>query len=399
MPFYRYRGANADGRIVKGQIEALNESDLEAQIARLGFALVRAELVAKRHGRVKRMPTREIINFLFQLEMMIRAGVPIRSALADMRDDAEMLEGHNIAGELFEKIEAGATLAESIAAYPGVFSDVVINLIRTGEVSGQLPEVLDGIVTSLKWQDEMASQTKRLLMYPSFVFTVISGVFFFLMTYVVPQLLGFLTSMGETVPPQTIALIWVSNLFVNYWWAILFLPPVIIAGLIALSRMNPNVRFRLHQMQLKIPYIGVVLKKLMMARFADSFALMYRSGIPLLEGLYYCQASVGNMVIERAIERVRGSISNGNSISASFASEKLFPALVIRMLRVGETTGGIDSALGNISYFYTRDISESVGRLQALIEPAMTVFMGLVMGWIMLAVLSPIYDTISKLQL
>lgn len=399
MPFYRYRAANEDGRISRGQLEALNEADLEAQIERLGLSLLRTEVVQRREARIRRMPVREVINFLFQLEMLIRAGVPIRSALADMRSDSEMLDDQNIAGKLLDKIDAGETLSSAIAAFPEIFSNVVINLVRTGEISGQLPEVLDGIVRSMKWQDEIASQTKRMLIYPAFIFTVLSGVVFFMMTYLVPQLLGFLNAMGESVPPQTQALIWVSNLFVNYWWAILSFPPIFVMMVLGLARVNPEVRLHLHQLQLQLPYLGVILRKMMMARFADSFALMYRSGVPLLEGLAYCQNSVSNQAITNAVGRARERIANGTPISDSFAAESLFPAMVIRMLRVGESTGGLDAALNNISYFYSRDIADSVGRLQALIEPVMTVSMGLIMGWIMMAVLSPIYDTISKLQL
>jgi type IV pilus assembly protein PilC len=398
MPFYRYRAAAPDGRIVKGQIEALHEADLEAQLSHLNLALMSATEAKHGSRAVKRLPPREVINFLFQLEMQIRGGVPIRSALSDMRDDAESPESRNLAAGLSEKIEAGATLAEAVNGYPGIFSEVVRSLIRAGEVSGQLPEVLTGIVRSLKWQDEMAAQTKKLLMYPAFVTVVIGGVVFFLMTYLVPQLVGFLTNMGQEIPLHTRLLIWMSGMFVNYWWAILALPVILISSISALARTNPKVRYRLHDLELKLPFIGTTLKKMILARFADTFALMYRTGIPMLEGLVYCQQISGNLVIQQAIGRARESIANGETISASFAAEGLFPNLVIRMLKVGESTGALDTALNNVNYFYARDIEESIDKVQAMIEPAMTVVMGLILGWIMLAVLGPIYDTIAKMK-
>lgn len=398
MTFYRYRAVDTLQHLVKGQIEALHEVDLDAQLSRLGFTLVRAEEVKERYRNIKRLPAREIIGFLFQLEMMVRAGVPILETLSDIRDAAESVEARSLSGGLHEKIEAGATLAEAIAAYPGVFSEVIINLIRSGEVTGQLPDVLKEIVRSLKWQDEMAAHTKRLLMYPSFVMVVISGVVFFLMTYLVPQLVGFLVNMGHGIPPQTRALIWLSRVFVGYWWAILTTPPLLAFAVAALAKAYPKVRYQLHLLELNIPFIGPILKKMILARFADTFALMYRTGIPLLEGLNYCKKVSGNMVIQRAIDRARERIANGTPISESFAAESLFPSLVIRMLRVGESTGALDTSLNNISYFYTRDIEESIGKVQAMIEPAMTVVMGLILGWIMLAVLGPIYDTIAKMK-
>ena len=135
-----------------------------------------------------------------------------------------------------------------------------------------------------------------------------------------------------------------------------------------------------------------------LARFADTFALMYKTGVPLIDGLVYCQKISGNLVIQRAIRRARERVINGSSMSESFAAEMLFPSLVVRMLKVGETTGALDASLNNISYFYSRDIDESVGKVQAMIEPTLTVVMGLILGWIMMAVLGPIYDTIATMK-
>lgn len=398
MALFQYRATNAEGQINKGQVEALHEMDLEAQLKRVGLFLISAKALASRRRIVKRMPRREVIDFFFQLEMLVRAGVPILTALGDLRDESESPNGRDLASGLFEKIEAGSTFGEAVAVYPGVFSATIISLIRSGEVTGQLPDVLKEIVRSLKWQDEMAAQTKKLMMYPSFVMVVIGGVVFFLMIYLVPQLVGFLKNMGQGIPLQTRLLIGLSQVFVDFWWLILLTPPVLVAAMLALSAAFPTVRFRLHQMQLAIPYVGPILKKMILARFADTFALMYRTGIPLIEGLVYCQEITSNVVIQQAIRRSRERVINGAALSESFAAEMLFPSLVIRMLKVGESTGALDSALNNISYFYTRDIDESVGKVQAMIEPALTVLMGLILGWIMLAVLGPIYDTISKMK-
>ncbi|MBK9625701.1 MAG: type II secretion system F family protein [Rhodocyclaceae bacterium] len=398
MPFFQYRATDSDDRIIKGQMEALHETDLVTQLGRLNLTLVRASILKARNRSVKSLPQQEIISFMFQLEMLVRAGVPMLTALGDMRDGADSTEGQMLSAGIYERIESGATMAEAMARYPGVFSEVMVNLVRSGEVTGQLPQVLKELVRSLKWQDEMAAQTKKLMMYPAFVVVVISAVVFFLMIYLVPQLVGFLSNMGQKIPLQTQLLIWVSNAFVNYWWLFVSVPPLVVGGIAALSRVNPRVRFLLHLLSLNIPVIGPVLKKLILARLADTFALMYRTGIPVLEGLKYCEKVSGNLVIQQAIERVIERIATGTSISNAFAEERLFPSLVIRMLQVGESSGALDESLNNVSYFYTREIDESIGKVQALIEPIMTVTMGLILGWIMLAVLSPIYQTISKMK-
>jgi len=398
MALYQYRAANAEGQINKGQIEALNELDLEAQLKKVSLMLVSAKLLTRQNRIVKSMPRREVIDFFFQLEMLVRAGVPLLESLGDLRDAAESSSTRDLCSGLYEKIEAGATFGKAVEAYPGVFSTTNVSLIRSGEVTGQLPDVLKEIVRTLKWQDEMASTTKKLLMYPSFVLVIISAVVFFLMIYLVPQLVGFLTNMGQELPLQTRLLIGLSDVFVKYWWAMLIVPVLLVMAALALAAAVPSVRYQLHQLQLNLPYVGPVLKKIILARLADTFALMYRTGIPLIEALTYCQDISDNLVIQRALVRVRERVINGTALSDSFAAEMLFPSLVIRMLKVGESTGALDSSLSNVSYFYTRDINESVGKVQAMIEPALTVVMGLILGWIMLAVLSPIYDTISKMK-
>jgi type IV pilus assembly protein PilC len=398
MPLFQYRATDANDRMVRGRVEALHETDLVSQLDRLGLTLVRATVTKERKRAVKALPAQEIISFLFQLEMLVRAGVPILTALGDMRSAAESLESKLLTAGLYENIESGATLSAAMGNYPGIFSEVTVNLVRSGEVTGQLPDVLSELVRSLKWQDEMSSTSKKLLMYPAFVFVVLGGVVFFLMIYLVPQLVGFLANMGQQIPLQTRALITVSHIFVNYWWALLATPPIIVASIAALARSSPGVRLKLDSMVFLIPVIGPVMKKMVLARLADTFALMYRTGIPVLEGLGYCQKVSGNTAIQAAMGRVIERIATGTSIANSFATEALFPMLVIRMLQVGESSGALDQALGNVSYFYTREINESVGKVQALIEPVMTVTMGLILGWILLSVISPIYDTIAKMK-
>jgi type IV pilus assembly protein PilC len=398
MTLYQYRASHSDGRIAKGLVDALHEIDLEAQLKNLDLALLSAKPIAKRSRTVTKMPRREVLGLLFQLEMLVRAGVPILEALADLRDASETPGSRDLAGSLFEKVESGSTMGEAMATFPGVFNETVISLIRSGEITGQLPEVLKEIVRSLRWQDEMSAHTKKLLTYPLFVMVVLGGVVSFLMIYLVPQLIGFLTNLGQTIPLQTRALIAVSGAFVNYWWLIFSVPPLLVIGILSLSAASPAARFKLHEWQLRLPVLGPVLKKMTMARFADTLGLMYRTGIPLIDGLQYCEGVSTNIVIKTAIRRARDRVLTGTALSEAFASEQLFPPFVIRMLKVGESTGALDASLANISYFYSRDIDESIAKVQAMIEPALTVLMGLILGWIMLAVLGPIYDTISKMK-
>lgn len=399
MALYRYRAIDPDGVITKGEVEALNEFDLEAQLKNIELELIQGKIVKSTAHRVSKLSRPELINFLFQLEMMLRAGVSILSILADLRDVADTPEMKSLCGVLYEKIDAGSTISEAFATMPSVFPILVVNLLRTGEVTGQLPEVLEEIGRSLKWQDELASKTKQLMIYPAFVTVVITGVVVFLMVFIVPQIIGFITGMGKAIPLQTKILIWVSDAFVHYWWLILPTPAVVVFITLALAKINQRVKYMLHALLIRIPYLGPVIKKIILARIFDTQGLTYRTGIPVLEGLDYCRDVSGNIVLRNAVQRARDRIANGASISEAFAAQKMFPSLVIRMLKVAEETGDWDGALKNISYFYNRDIKESIDRVQAMIEPALTVVLGGIIGWVMLAVLGPIYDTISTIKM
>ncbi|WP_153132602.1 type II secretion system F family protein [Dechloromonas hortensis] len=396
---FDYKAVSAEGRMVFGRLDAINVVDLEMRLKRMELDLVIGNPVLQRKlfgGRS--IPRPELINFCFHLDQLTRAGVPILESLTDLRDSLEHPRFREVIAGLIESIEGGQTLSQAMSAHPDVFSQVFINLIRAGEASGQLPEVLASLTESMKWEDELASNTKKLLMYPAFVASIVLAATFFLMIYMVPQLKLFVRNMGQTLPTQTKVLFFVSDLLVNYWFLFLVAPVIaVVAGQLILRR-NPLARLRMDGLKLRLPVVGPILKKIILSRFASTFAMLYASGIPILESIRTTQSIVGNRVVRQALQRVEQSIREGRNVAAAFHDVGLFPPLVVRMLRVGESTGGLDKALLNVSYFYNRDVKESVGKAQAMIEPMLTLFMGAMLGWIMLSVLGPIYDVISKIK-
>ena len=396
---FDYKAVSAEGRIARGRLDAINLIDLEMRLKRMELDLVTGAPV--RHNSLfgrRSVPRPELINFCFHLEQLARAGVPILEGLIDLRDSIEHPAFREVISGLIESIEGGQTLSQAMGAHPDTFSQVFINLIRAGEGSGQLAEVLTSLTESLKWEDELASQTKRLLMYPAFVATVVLSATFFLMVYMVPQLKLFVKNMGQTLPLQTRLLFFVSDLLVDYWYVFLLAPILAIATLQLVLRSNPLARLQMDGIKLRLPIVGPILKKIILSRFASTFAMLYAAGIPILESIRTTQHIVGNRVVRRALQRVEQSIREGRNVAGAFHDVGIFPPLVVRMLRVGENTGGLDKALLNVSYFYTRDVKESVGRAQTMIEPMLTVFMGILLGWIMLSVIGPIYDVISKIK-
>lgn len=396
---FDYKAVSAEGRMVFGRIDAINMVDLEMRLKRMDLDLVTGKALDQQQLFGKRnIPRPELINFCFHLDQLTRAGVPILEGLADLRDSIENPRFREVIAGLIEGIEGGQTLSLAMADHPTVFNAVFVNLIRSGEGTGQLPDVLSGLTESLKWEDELASHTKKLLMYPAFVGTIVIGATFFLMIYMVPQLKLFVRNMGQTLPLQTQVLFFVSDLLVAYWWAFLLLPVLAAIAIQLTLRTNPLARLRFDGIKLKLPVLGPILNKIILSRFANTFAMLYAAGIPILESIRTTQDIVGNRVIRKALRRVEQSIREGQNVANAFHDAGLFPPLVVRMLRVGENTGGLDKALLNVSYFYNRDVKESVEKAQTLIEPMLTVFMGMLLGWIMLSVLGPIYDVIGKIK-
>ena len=399
MGLYNYKAMSADGRMVFGRIDAINPLDLEMRLRRMDLDFVTGEPVARGAMFARTKVTRsELITFCFHLEQLARAGVPIVESLADLRDSLENPRCREVIASLGESIEGGKPLSGALAEHPSVFDEVFVSLIRSGEETGTLPDVLGSMVESLKWQDELSAQTKKLIMYPAFLAVVVTAVTLFMMVYLVPQMAGFIKTTGSEMPTQTRVLLAVSDFFVKFWYVALSVPIVLVVGLVAAVRTSSAARRRFDGFKLRIPYIGEILRKIILSRFASVFAMMYRSGITILDSIKSCEDIVGNVVVRDALRRVGALIGEGQNVTAAFQSTGLFPPLVIRMLRVGESTGGLDKALANVSYFYNRDVKESIERVQAMIEPMMTVIIGLILGWIMLAVLGPIYDIITKLK-
>ena len=399
MPLYSYRAVAPDGRMVLGRIDALNTVDLEMRLRRMELDLITGELISNRSlFGSSGIPRREIIHFCFHLELLVRSGVPILEGLSDLRDSLEHPRFREVVASLIESIEGGQRLSQAMEGQPKVFNKVFVSLIRAGETSGRLPEVLKSLTESLKWEDELASQTKKLIMYPAFVGTIVIAATFFLMIYMVPQLKQFVKNMGQVLPLQTQVLFFVSDLLVSYWYVALLLPLMVVAGIKIALATNPLARIRFDAAKLRIPLVGDILRKIILSRFANTFALLYASGIPILDSIRTTQDVVGNLVVRHGLERVEQLIVEGQNVTAAFHSIGFFPPLVIRMLRVGESTGALDDALMNVSYFYNRDVKESVEKVQQLIEPMLTVVLGCLLGWIMLSVLGPVYDIISKIH-
>ncbi len=402
MPSFRYKAIDRSGRQVRGGMDAVNDIDLESRLKSMGLDLVIASEVDRRTSimaTAARITRQDIINFCFDMEQMSRAGIPIADGLRDLRDTLENSRFREILTTMCEDMENGKVLSQCMAAHPETFDKVFVSLIRAGEQTGRVAEVFKNLADSIKWQDELASQTKKLLIYPAMVLVVVTGVVIFLLTYLVPQVTALLKTMNVALPMQTRLLIFASQAVIAYWPVFLLVPVTLAAGIAFTVRTNPRAAYFWDYAKLRLPVIGPILQKIILARFSNFFALMYESGITVLDALKTSEEIAGNRYVADGLMRAGQQVSGGQGLTEAFHDLGLLPALVLRMLRVGENTGALDVALRNVNYFYTRDVRESVDKALQMIEPTLTMGLGLVMAFIMWSVLSPVYDILGKLKL
>ena len=401
MSLFNYKAIDSKGRNQFGSLDAANENDLENQLSRMGLDLIKCKFVEEKRGLFGEGVIRRIdlINFCFHMEQLTRSGVSIIDGLVDLRDSVDQASFRRIIGQVIDDIEGGMKLSQALAEHSKVFDDMFVNLIAAGEERGQLPDVFLSLNEMIKWHDELINTTKKLLIFPAFVTAVVMGVVAFLMIYLVPQLVSFIEGIGQELPVHTKLLITTSNFFVKFWYLFLFVPLAVAATIKLLVSVNDEARYQVDAFKLRVWQIGPVLQKILLSRFANLFAMLYKSGIPVLKCIEITEAATGNEAIRYALSKARDEIQEGKGVSISFRNTGLFPPLVIRMIKVGESTAHLDTALLNVSYFYERDIKDSIEKVQAMIQPVMTIFLGAILGWVILSVMGPVYSSISNMAI
>jgi type IV pilus assembly protein PilC len=333
------------------------------------------------------------------MQHILHAGIPIFEGVRDLRDTMDSPRFREVLTAVLEDMEGGRALSQALARHGEVFDQVFVSLVRAGELTGVLEQVFVNLTETLKWQEELAGETRRLLVYPSIVLVVVGAVIVYLLFFLVPQLAGLMQSFRMELPLETRVLLAVTGFLGDWWPVLLGLLLLSAIGLPVAIRKSARLRLMVDRSKLELPLIGPVLQKIVLSRVANLFATLYRSGITVLEAISACEGVAGNQAVAGGLRRVRERIAAGDGLTESFRNIGLFPPLVIRMLRVGETTGALDEALANVSYFYNREVKESVDAALKLLEPALTILLGLTLAVIMYAVFSPMYDIVGNVEL
>lgn len=400
MPLFQYKAIDASGKFISGSLDAGNVNDLELRLEKMEMDLVtfkQKDPGSDLFGRNK-ISRRDLINFSFYLEQLTRAGVPILEGLSDLRDGEENPTFRDIITGVIEAIEGGNSFSQALGLYPKIFDEVFVSLIRVGERSGKMNEVLVDITETLKWQDELLAKARKIMMYPAVIGTLVMTVILFMMIFIVPDIMDAIVGLGGEIPLETRMLMATSNFLIEFWYLVLAAPFAAYFVTRHFYNSSSKVRFKLDGMMLKVFLLGPINEKIKISRFTRYFSLMFASGITVLDAINLSKAVVSNTVLEDGIERAWQQISEGSSISEAFKNIGIFPPLVVRMLRVGESSGQMDKALNNVSYFFDRDINDSIDKMEPVMQTTLMLVIGSVVMWLALSVLGPIYDTISTIE-
>ncbi len=398
MKHYRYKVIDKEGSYSNGRIAADNPSDLVTILRSSGYELVSyKEEKQKGASFLDRIQARDLISIFVHLEQLERAGVSIIDSISDLKETADSIKVKNLMQELHESIKNGNLFSESLAKHPDIFKPIYIGLIAMGEKTGNLAESFASIIEDIKWNMDIRRKTKKAVTGPMFGIIMMFIVIGIMTSIVVPKVTGFIVSQGLELPGTTIALIAFSDFFKNNWIMIIFGVPIIWIVLKLLSKSSEEIEVKIDEIKLKLPIFGPIIAKIDSAKFCQFFAMTFKSGLGVLECLDSSSEVLKNKAIKRGIGHVKQQVTEGVSLAKSIENIGYFPNLVVRMFKVGEESGNMESALDNIKFFYDREINDSIDKIVGMIQPALTLVMGGMIAWITIAVFGPIYGTFSNL--
>lgn len=398
---FTYTAKDSSGKTKTGFVEATS-ADQAAEILR-GRNLIPTEIKEKTtftlavlFNRLRGISDEEKTIFTRQLATMVSAGLPLARALEILAVQTSNPRFREVLSSALRDIQAGASLSSSLEKHEGVFPRVYISLIRAGEASGALDKILLRLAENQEKQREFVGRTKGALIYPAIVVVGMVGVFIMMMTFVIPKLTGMYKDLGADLPLPTRILIAFSDLFTNFWWALILLVAGAAFGGWRFSQTTYG-RYFLARLLLRMPIYGPISNKTQLAELTRILGLLISSGVPILTALDIGKGAVGNILYIEAVERASVLVEKGSPLSAALKNDLLFPPSMAQMVEVGEETGKIDEVLFKISQFFESEVDQAVKNLSTALEPIIMVLLGVMVGFLILAVILPIYSLTSQL--
>jgi len=399
MPAFTYTARALNGDLRTATIDAPSRDEVVAQLRRQRLNVVKIDEAAqankkKSGGKIK---MRDIVIFTRQFSTMINAGLPLVQALDILAKQSENKALKDVTRAVVFDVESGHTVADALKKHPKAFSDLYVNMVAAGEAGGILDTILMRLATFMEKNDALVRKVKGAMIYPGVITGVAAAAIVILLVFVIPTFEKMFASVGMALPLPTRVVIGASRFLQGYWWAVI--AAVVGAGW-SLKKYygTPDGKLAIDKLLLKAPVLGDVLRKSAVSRFTRTLGTLIGSGVSILDGLEITAKTAGNRVIQDAIMESRASIAGGETISAPLQKSQVFPPMVISMIAVGEQTGGLDEMLSKIADFYDEEVDAAVSGLLALMEPVMIVFLGVVVGGMVVAMYLPIFDMINAVQ-
>jgi type II secretion system protein F len=413
MPTFSYVAVDGNGKKVSGQLTADNQKDAIARIRQQGqfptqvtltsrngaeaaVAAVGtpAEAVGKEKRRAplfQRIGTHDMAVFSRQLANLVKGGLPIITSFSALIDHTENLKLKETLMKARSDVEAGSTLHEALGAHPRVFSPLYVNMVRAGEASGELPGVLEWLADLLEKEQARRTQIRSALAYPLLLVVVGTGAVAALITFLIPQFKTVFEEMNQALPLPTQILMGISDLIKARWWLMLGIAALSFFGVRQYGR-TPQGRFQLDSLKLRVPILGKLWHKMAVARLARTLSTLLRGGVPILDAMEVVRGVLGNEVLSKAVEEARGRVREGEHLAESLRATRLFPALLVQMLGVGEQTGDLDGVLNTVANTFDVEVDSTMKSLLSLLEPVIILGMGGLVAGIIMAMLLPIFQ-------
>ncbi|MDP2696475.1 MAG: type II secretion system F family protein, partial [bacterium] len=401
MKDFSYTAKDSEtGKIIKGIIQADDQPSAAAVLTEKGLFPI--DITSKEAGGLSfssipflnRISTKDKILFTRQLATLVKAGLPITQALNTAVDQVSSKKFKEILLKIKASVEGGSSLSKAFGAYPQVFNNVYVSMVAAGETSGKLEEALLRLADQLEKEAEIRSKIRGAMVYPAIVLVVIIGVLAFMLGAVLPQITALYKDFNKALPVFTVVLQAVTTSLFKFWYIYLIILIAAVAGIRAYSK-TPNGRKTIDNLKIKAPPFNKLMQKLYMARFCRTLSSLINSGIPILEALRLSGDAVNNLIIKESILAVAQEVKSGKALSAMLAKDTNFLPLVHQMIKVGEDSGELGDMLDKVATYYENEVDQIVKNLSTLIEPVLIIVLGVLVGFIILGVLFPVYNLVG----
>jgi type IV pilus assembly protein PilC len=397
MPTFAYTARTLSGDLKSATMDAKSREDVVAQLRRQKLIVVKVDEDRGRKRGGGKIKTRDIVIFTRQFATMINAGLPLVQALDILSKQSENKTLKEVTRQVVYDVESGHTVADALGKHPKAFSELYVNMVAAGEAGGILDTILSRLAVFMEKTDALVRKVKGAMIYPGVIVSVAVIAIVVLLVFVIPTFEQMFASVNLALPLPTRVVIGLSRFLQGYWWAVLG-GALLFGFMFKRYYATPGGKLNIDRLMLKMPVLGDVLRKSAVSRFTRTLGTLISSGVSILDGLEITAKTAGNRVIHDAIMQSRSSIAGGDTIAAPLQKSEVFPPMVISMIAVGEQTGGLDEMLSKIADFYDEEVDAAVSALLSLLEPVMIVFLGVVVGGMVVAMYLPIFDMINAVQ-